>query len=171
MGYNAVIGFQIALIFLAFDIRSRDQRERMAEVLDARSVGNVAVLAGRLVGLVLALWLTMAVVMLLLQGFGLLAGALELPFGELIEPWSLAALLLVDAPPTLLFWGALVVLLAVALRNRLVVAVAALALVGLYMWLIYALLPSYLFRPFAGIHRIHRHAVGPGAGLPPAPPI
>ncbi len=150
VGYNAVIGFLIALVFLAFDIRARDQRDRMAEVLDARSVGNVAVLAGRLAGLVLALWLTMAVVMLLLQGFGLLARAMELPFGDLIEPWSLAALLLIDAPPTLLFWGALVVLLAVTLRNRLVVAVAALGLLGLYMWLIYGLLPFYLFRPFAG---------------------
>ncbi|MCY3838978.1 MAG: hypothetical protein OXH09_10100, partial [Gammaproteobacteria bacterium] len=53
----------IGMVFLAFDVRARDQRERMAEVLDARPIGTVGLLAGRLTALVFVLWIPVAVVM------------------------------------------------------------------------------------------------------------
>ena len=40
--------FMMALVFLSFDIRARDERERMHEVLDTRPVDNLAMLIGRL---------------------------------------------------------------------------------------------------------------------------
>ena len=42
--------FLLAMVFLAFDIRARDTRERIAEVLDSRPIDNLTLLGGRLLG-------------------------------------------------------------------------------------------------------------------------
>ena len=67
------------------------------------------------------------------QTFGAAASSIG-GAGDTVEPVSLAAFALVDALPTLLLWCAAVVLVAVALRNRLVVALTALALLGFVVW-------------------------------------
>ena len=56
-----VVIFYLGLIFLAFEVRARDVRERIVEVLDARPVSNVELLAGRALGLMLAVWVPLAV--------------------------------------------------------------------------------------------------------------
>ena len=134
VGMVMVVVLIVGIVFLAFDIRSRDQRERMAEVLDARPIGSVSLLAGRLTGLVFILWLTVAVVMGLIQGIGAMAKAFHWWGGDTLEPVTLASFLILDAVPALTFWGSVVILLAVTIRNRLIVALAALGLFGLYFW-------------------------------------
>ena len=47
VGLYFVVIFLLGLIFLAFDVRARDERERIAEVLDSRPVSNPEFLAGR----------------------------------------------------------------------------------------------------------------------------
>ena len=141
--------FLVAMIFLAFDVRARDTRERMAEVLDARPVDNLTMLTGRVLGLVVVVWVPLLLMALAMQGLGGLALALELPMGEMIEPRSLLAFLLVDAPVNLALWAALVALLAVVLRNRLAVVLAALALCGLQLYGLYQT-PAYLAPALAG---------------------
>ena len=139
-----------ALVFLAFDIRARDQRERMHEVLDARPIDNFSALFGRMIGLVLVGWLPLvavAVIVYSLTAIAELAGAWISPS---IEPLSMAALLLVDAPVTLALWCAVVMLLAVVVRNRLAVAVLALALLGGYIYAFFRV-PTYLVGSFAAI--------------------
>ena len=129
------------VVFLAFDHRHRDRAAGVVEVLDARPAANLAFFLGRLTALVAAMWLLCAVFAASLQAAGLAAdkwlrsGALDGWLGPL-EPWSLAAFLFVDAPPALVLWGALVLLLAAVLRHRLAVAVVALALLGGYGWLL-----------------------------------
>lgn len=141
--------FLVAMIFLAFDVRARDTRDRMAEVLDARPLDNLTMLAGRLVGLVVVVWVPLLLMTLAMQGLGGLAIALDLPAGEMIQPHSLLAFVLVDAPTGLVFWGALVVLLAVVLRNRLAVVLVALALCGLQLYGLYRT-PAYLAPALSG---------------------
>ena len=42
--------FAIGLIFLGFDVRSRDQRERMHEVLDSQPCSNLELVLGKFLG-------------------------------------------------------------------------------------------------------------------------
>ena len=46
---------------LAFDIRARDERERIAGVLDTRPIPNVVLLGGRVLGIVFIAWLPLVV--------------------------------------------------------------------------------------------------------------
>ena len=148
-GVLIVVVFVVAVIFLAFDIRARDTRERIAEVLDVRPVGNLTLLVGRLAGLVFIAWLVVALLALSWQGLGALAQALDWPAGDLVEPRSLLALLFLDAPPALVMWCSVVILLAVTVRNRIAVAVLALGLVAGWVWGA-TQLPLYLQPAIAG---------------------
>ena len=134
IGMAMVMVLIIGIIFLGLDIRSRDQRERMAEVLDARPISNLALVAGRLAGLVLVLWLVVFAVMMLMQLVGVTAKAFDWWVGGTLEPVSMASFLVWDAIPALTLWGSLVVLLAVVVRSRLAVAIVASAFLGLYLW-------------------------------------
>ena len=148
-GVLLVVVFVVAVIFLAFDIRARDTRERIAEVLDVRPVDNLTLLVGRLAGLVFIAWLVVALLALSWQGLGALAQALDWPAGDLVEPRSLLALLFLDAPPALVMWCSVVILLAVTVRNRIAVAVLALGLVAGWIWGS-TQLPLYLQPAIAG---------------------
>ena len=141
--------FLVAMIFLAFDVRARDTRDRMAEVLDTRPLDNLTMLAGRLVGLVIVVWVPLLLMALAMQGLGGLLRALDLQVGEMIEPRSLLAFVFVDAPTGLVLWGSLVMLLAVVLRNRLAVVLVALALCGLQLYGLYQT-PAYLAPALSG---------------------
>ena len=129
------------VVFLAFDHRHRDQADGIVETLDAHPVSNLAFFVGRLMALTAAMWLVCAAFVASMQAAGLAAdrwlrnGTLDGWLGPL-EPWSMAAFLFVDAPPVLVLWSALVLLLAATLRNRLAVAVIGLALLIGYGWLL-----------------------------------
>ena len=125
--------FTVGLIFLAFDVRARDERERMAEVLDSRPMSNPELLVGRSLALVLMAWAPVLVVAILLQTFGTVALSLDWYIGEPVEPYSLTGFALTTLTVCAL-WCTVVMLLAVLLRNRLLVALAALVLLGLQVW-------------------------------------
>ena len=146
-----------ALIFLAFDVRARDRRERMHEVLDARPVDNFAALLGRLMGLVVIGWLPLAVLAVFILGLTALADGAGWWINPGVEPLSMTTLLFIDAPVNLAVWGAFVMLLAVLVRNRLAVALVALALVGIYIYAFFRT-PIYLSGSLA--------AIGDGNALP-----
>ena len=140
-----------ALVFLAFDVRVRDQRERVNEVLDSRPISNVALLGGRLAALVLVVMLSLLAALALIQTVGMVARMLDWPMGEPLQPVSTMLFLFVDAVPTLALWCAIVFLLAVALRNRVAVVVVALALLVAHMWS-YPLVPAYLVPAVSLLH-------------------
>ena len=142
VGLYFVVIFLLGLIFLAFDVRARDERERIAEVLDSRPVSNPEFLTGRVLGLVAMAWGPVLFTAMALQALGALAVGLDWYGGEPIEPYSLVGFLLA-ALSMFTLWCAVVMLLAVLVRNRLVVALAALALVGLQLWIQFRL-PIYL---------------------------
>ena len=70
MGIYLMVIFLLGLIFLAFDVRARDERERIAEVLDSRPVSNPELLVGRGIGLVLMALAPVLVVTIVIQTFG-----------------------------------------------------------------------------------------------------
>lgn len=140
----------VGIVFLAFDIPGRDARERVAAVLDSRPPSNIALLAGRLMAVALAAWLPLVALAVLLQVGGLVIDHLDARFGVAAEPMSLATFAFVDAPATLLLWGALVVMLAAVLRNRLVVALVALGLLALHVWAVFNT-PLYLLPVVSGV--------------------
>jgi len=133
-GMFLVLIFALGVIFLAFDIRARDRRERMVEILDSRPISNLELVLGRVLGVVLTALVPALVLAILLQAYGSIGGALGLPT-EPIQAISLARFLVVDALPVFVAWAVVVVLLAVLLRNRLLTAIAALGLfVTWFLW-------------------------------------
>ena len=136
--------FLAAAAFVAFDVGERNQRERIAEVLDCRPVSNLALMAGRLLGLLLVSWVPMLTVVLVVQLFGWGSRAAGWWLGEPVEPVAQTAFLLVDALPILAFWIALVLALAALIRNRLFVILLASGVLGLQMWA-YTFVPAYVY--------------------------
>lgn len=143
MGFYLLWILLLGMIFLAFDLRSRDTRERVAEVLDARPLSNLELLVGRLLGLVVVGWVPVLVLAVLVQSFGLIALGTDLWFGEPLEPGSLTAFVFAETLPSLILWCALVMLLTVVLRNRLVTALVALVLVATPL-VVVTLMPAYM---------------------------
>ena len=156
----------IGVVFLAFDIRARDERERIAAVLDARPIPNIVLLGGRLLGIALTAWLPLAVWALLLQGTGMIDEGMNLSeVGITPEPVSLATFVFVDAAPAIFAWGALVMLLATGLGNRLVACLVALALLAAAFWALFNT-PLYLLPVVSGIANLGL----PGSELLPRMP-
>jgi ABC-type transport system involved in multi-copper enzyme maturation permease subunit len=120
-GLTFLLVYLLGVIFLGFDVRSRDVRAGVAEVLDARPIGNLELLGGRMLGLVVASWLPILGMVVLLQLVGL-------AIGVTMEGSSLLVLLTLEAIPALAQVIAVVFLVTVLVRNRLVAALILLAL-------------------------------------------
>ena len=126
-------GFVLGVVFLGFDVRARDIREGIVEVLDARPLTNFELVAGRFVALFLSAWIPIVVLVLLIQGLGLLLPLLGSPIGSTVEPLSLVGFAVFMAVPALAFAIGLVFMITLIVRHRLVAALLAIAaIVGLY---------------------------------------
>ena len=144
--------FMAAVVFVSFDTRSQDERERISEALDSRPFSNLVLLGGRLFATVAAILVVLIVALLLIQVSATVGRAMGWA-GHPLEPVMAVMFLLADGIPALTLWGAIVLFLATAVPNRLVVAVTALALLALHMWC-YAFVPAYLL-PAVSLHYIH----------------
>ena len=107
--------FLAGLVFLAFDVRARDERDRMIQVLDARPLSNAEFLLGRVCGLVFLTWLPVLIMLLLFSGFGFIAMGLDQPIGDPIEPLSLIGFLL-GSLLSILLGCSIIVLIAIIVR-------------------------------------------------------
>lgn len=142
--------FMAAVVFLAFDTRHRDERSAIHEALDARPLSNLTLFAGRLCGVAMVALAALFAVSVLLQVASTVGGALGWVVYP-IEPVAMLTFLFVDAIPALVAWCALVLLLVAVLGNRLAVAIAAFALLGLHMWA-QANVPVYLLPAISLLH-------------------
>ena len=127
--------FSIGIIVLASDMRSRDTRNRISEVLDSQPVWDIEAVVGRLVGLVMYLAVSSVVLTLAIFAYGVLAEAFDFPVGTPIEPYSVLAFLVWDIVPNLLLWGTLAVLLIQLVKLRILALLITLALLGSYYFL------------------------------------
>lgn len=124
----------VGVVFLAFDVVRRDHRDRIADVVGVLPASNLELMFGRTVALTVTAWLPLVLVGVAAQLFGVFAEAAGWWFGEPMQSAALATFLAADALPALFFWCALVVLLAVLLPVRWLVALVAFALLGLQLW-------------------------------------
>ena len=133
LGRMTLLSFTIGIVFLAFDIRQRDVRDRIGETIDVRPMSNFELISGRLLGIVLLFTIPAGTLIVLMSAYGLLAEVFNLGFGSAIELTSVMAFLVWDVGPNLLFWGALTMLVAVIVQYRmLVVAIMLVLLLGYY---------------------------------------
>ena len=128
--------FVLAIIFLAFDIRARDVQDRISGIIDAKPISNLELVVGRLGGIITLLVIPILVFIFLVLLHGAVAGLAGWSFGAPVEIWSVLSFLTWDVVPILAWWGGLVMLLAVVLRNRLLVVLAALGIFALNMWFV-----------------------------------
>ena len=136
VGLFTIFVFVTGLIFLAFDVRARDERDRMTEILDSRPLSNIELILGKVGGIVFMVWLPLVLITCCFQLFGTVAHLIELPLGDTIEPWSLLGFWL-TALTSLVLWCSAIVLIAVVIRHRLLVAIIAIGLVALQVWTIF----------------------------------
>lgn len=139
-----------AVVFLAFDSRHRDEQSQVREALDTRPVSNLTLIGARLGAVAVMTLVTLWGVSMLIQLAATVGGA----FGwtvHPIEPVAMFTFLIVDAIPALVAWCAAVLILDALLGNRLAVAIAAFALLGLHMWA-QANAPLYLLPAISLLH-------------------
>ena len=128
-----LLWFSIGMLFLTFDMRTRDTRDRISEVLDSRPVSDFGMICGRLLGIVLFLAIPSVALVLFMYGYGVLAEAFDFGLGTAIEPVSVLSFISWDIFPNLLLWGSVCVLLAHLIRFRVLVVLAVvLLMLGVY---------------------------------------
>ena len=129
----ALMIFNIGIVFLAFDVRARDIKDRIGEAIDTRPMSNLSLLAGRLIGIILVTSIAVLAIFAFISFFGWLAETAGWMIGSSIEPTSVISFLLFDIIPNFALWGSLTIFLTVVLRNRLFVVVVVLVLmVGMF---------------------------------------
>lgn len=125
----------MAMILLAYDLRGRDIRNKIDEVLDVVPASNVTLLLARLSGLVLLIAVPMVVFATLIVLYGWIAELNNLGYGNLIELHSVASFFIWDLLPNLAFFGALTIFLSTIIRSRIVTIVFALGGIVVVFWL------------------------------------
>ncbi|MFC1839450.1 ABC transporter permease, partial [Thermodesulfobacteriota bacterium] len=133
IGVLYAIIFLVGTIFLAFDVRARDNRDRMTEVLDSRPYTNLELVSGRFLGIFISSWIPIVVLAVIFELLGFILQGLGAPVGEPVETYSLFSFVFIMAVPALSFTIALTFFVTLLVRNRLVAAVILVAsIIGIY---------------------------------------
>ena len=135
--------FQIGIVLLVFDARTREARARIAEAFAARPFTNSELLGGKLLGITLLMSIPAAVLVVLLLLISFVLYAFQAPFGEMLEPYSVLSFLLLDLVPNLAFWCALTIFVVLIVRSGLLAATLSITAM-ITVFVINALLPAYL---------------------------
>ena len=141
MGLYFLGVFLVGLVFLAYDVRARDVRERMVEVLDARPVSTPELLLGRFGAQVMLAWIPAVFMVVLMQVLGVGLPALGAPLGETLEPVSLITYAVFMCLPAFVWALGLTYLVTLLVRNRLVAAVLTIGLMVGVVWASFKLPP------------------------------
>jgi len=143
MGLYFLLFFMVGLVFLGFDIRARDRREGVVEVLDCRPISNAELLTGRFLGQLLMAWIPAVIMVLLMEGLGFLLPALGAPIGETLEPWSLIGFLLIMCLPALAWALAVTYFITLLVRHRLAASLLSILVIGGGIWVSFRLPPVW----------------------------
>ena len=143
-GSNLVLLLALASCLLGFDARHRDADARIVDALDCRPMSNLALLLGRLLGIIGVTWLPCATLLALHELAANVASPLGFD-GPAFGQAALVRLLFLDALPAVIFWSGVVLMLASVFRSRSLSLGVSLALVGLNIWGV-ANVPHYLLQ-------------------------
>ena len=131
-GVYVLFAAMLGTAFLAVGL-VRAEEEEVPDVLGARAFSNVALVGGRVLALAVAGWLSVLLVLGLLQCGSSVARWLGWWPGSSPAAVSVATFLLVDLPPALALWCSGLVAMGVLVQNRLLNALlAVLAAMGLW---------------------------------------
>lgn len=133
--------FQMAALFLLFDIGHQHRQNRIIEVLESKPVTNFEHLAGPVLGIAGVLWFVAALNILVMQLIGWISTATNIGIADTIEWYSVFNLLALDGPVTLLIWCSFVVFLSSVLQIRLLVVLVGLSL--MFGWFFLVLTTPY----------------------------
>lgn len=145
VGGSVISMFSLGILFLAFDIRTRDIQNRIHEIMDKCPVSNIELLAGRLLGILVLLGMAAVIAVLITIGVGLLLQLTDVPLGHPVDPTSLLSFLVWDIVPNIAFVGSLIMLLAIVVRFRLVVLLIGIALLAFSTYVNFSL--PYFLQP------------------------
>lgn len=140
--YYSVI-FLMGSIFLAFDLRERDKRDRIADVLDSKPYTNLELVTGRFLGIFLSTWVPIIVLAIIFELAGLILTGLNSPVGEPIEYCSLFSFVFISIIPALSFAIAMVFFITLLVRSRLATTIILIVLMGISEWTIIKLPLNY----------------------------
>ena len=129
--------FLFGLVFLGYDIRARDKRERMNEVVDALPCTNIELMLGRFLGILVPAWLPVIFISIVLAVLGLV-------MGTPLEWRSLITFVFVLAIPAYAFALGLTFLLTILLRHRLIAAVVTIGVIVGIIVINFGFVPVYL---------------------------
>jgi ABC-type transport system involved in multi-copper enzyme maturation permease subunit len=129
-GVLYLVIYSIGVIFLAFDVRARDLRERMHEVLDSRPYSNLELVIGRFLGVLIPAWTPMLLLIVLIQLLGFLLKSSGMPIGEPAEIRSLLSFVFLIGLPTFAYIISIVFLVTLLVKNRLVASIILVLLVA-----------------------------------------
>ena len=132
-GDDFCIVFCIVLLLFSFDHLRRDENSRIDEVIRSLPVSNLDLIVGRLIGNIVVIGVPMLCFLFLMVSYGVIAEYFSFKFGTLIEPLSVFSFIFLDAIPNFVFFGSLVVLLALVLKSRfLALLISMLVLFGFF---------------------------------------
>lgn len=133
---NAFVAiFSIGMIVLSFDIRVRDIRHHMSDVVDSLPASNFEILSGRLVGVFIVLLIPCIIFLALITSYEIVAELVGTRFQLGLRPLSVLSLISWNLIPNLIFFSALVACLASLVRFRLLVAIIALGVLYGFNWI------------------------------------
>ncbi len=124
LGFYYLFVFMVGLVFLGFDVRARDVRERIHEVVDALPCSNLELVFGKYLGILIPSWVPVVVISVAIYLLGL-------AIREPVEPFSLITFSVAMAIPAFTFILGLTFLITLLVRHRGLAAIVLLvALVG-----------------------------------------
>ncbi|ANM30486.1 hypothetical protein ABI59_14265 [Acidobacteria bacterium Mor1] len=126
VGIYYLVLFLIGLIFLGFDIRARDTRERMDEVLDSLPMTNAELMCGRFLGILWMSWIPVVLAALIMWTITAIAGSPA-------QPVSLISFVFILAIPAYTLALGLVFFLTMLVKHRLVAAILSILIVGAFV--------------------------------------
>jgi ABC-type transport system involved in multi-copper enzyme maturation permease subunit len=137
VGIYYIVAFLLGLVFLGYDVRARDARERMSEVLDTLPCTNLELLMGKYLGIMIPCWIPVFIIIAFLY-------ILSLALGQHIEPRSVFSFIFLLIIPSYFFVLGLTFLMTMLLRNRLLAAVAVIGILIGIIVINFAFVPVYL---------------------------
>ncbi len=134
LGNSLLTLFCVGILLLVFDLRYRDENTCIREVIDSKPIRSLEFFMGRLLGIFLLMGIWLLTIVILAVGWGMLSELFSIPFGEPIEPWSVASLLIMDVFPNFFFWGSFILFLGSAIRSRVLVLLLTLVCLCGSLW-------------------------------------
>lgn len=133
IGNVALLAPLIGITFSALDVRYRDVRDGVSGVIYSKPTTSLALLVGRATAVVTVYWLMALAAIGTVQVWGIPHQARSASLFAPVDWDAVLWFLVLDALPTMIFWTSLVILLAVRIRNRLIVALLAFSVLAAWL--------------------------------------